>query len=152
MTMFQGAIALVPSLGPWFGAATLVAILLKAWQPFKMMAIGQAESHNERLIARVAKLEDDAGRFNERQATEREQHAALIQLMRHRLANMTMCLDALLMLLETAPERVGESVVRIKEMRARHEAMELTEKVAVTAAILNATGAPAPGYEPPPAG
>ena len=59
---------------------------------------------------------------------------------RHRLNNVTQCLDALLMLLETAPDKAAEHVSRIKDMRARQMAAEAAEKGAIHAtAIKGAT-------------
>lgn len=55
---------------------------------------------------------------------------------RHRLNNVTMCLDALLLLLETAPEKAAEHVARIKEMRAAQMRAEAAEKGAIHAAAI----------------
>ncbi len=55
---------------------------------------------------------------------------------RHRLNNVTQCLDALLLLLETAPERAQEHVARIRQMRADQMKAEALEKGAVQAAIV----------------
>lgn len=55
---------------------------------------------------------------------------------RHRLNNLTQCLDALLMLLETAPEKAAEHVARIKAMRATQMAAEAAEKGAALAAAI----------------
>lgn len=55
---------------------------------------------------------------------------------RHRLNNVTQCLDALLMLLETAPEKAAAHVIRIKEMRAAQMAAEAAEKGAIHGATI----------------
>lgn len=55
---------------------------------------------------------------------------------RHRLNNVTQCLDALLLLLETAPEKAAQHVVRIKEMRAAQMAAEAAEKGAISGAAI----------------
>lgn len=60
---------------------------------------------------------------------------------RHRLNNVTACLDALLLLIETAPEKAAQHVARIKEMRAAQMTAEAAEKGAIHAiAIERAEG------------
>ena len=60
---------------------------------------------------------------------------------RHRLNNVTACLDALLMLLETAPEKAAEHVKRIKELRAAQMQAEAEEKGQIMAASILRTRA-----------
>lgn len=55
---------------------------------------------------------------------------------RHRINNLTQCLDALLLLLETAPDKAAEHVARIKAMRAAQIAAEGAEKGAIHAATI----------------
>jgi hypothetical protein len=55
---------------------------------------------------------------------------------RHRLNNVTTCLDALLLLLETAPEKAAEHVARIKQMRTAQMAAEAAEKGAIHGAAI----------------
>jgi signal transduction histidine kinase len=86
------------------------------------------------LITRVEKLERKID-------AERDRYEALIAIMRHRLNNSDQCIDALLMLLETAPERVADAVSMIKEMRSRQREAEAAEKAAFHAANI-ATGMP----------
>lgn len=50
---------------------------------------------------------------------------------RHRLNHVTQCFDALMLLLEMAPERATEHVARIKEMRAAQMMAEAAEKGAI---------------------
>lgn len=89
------------------------------------------------LINRVEKLER---KLDE----ERTQHEAVVTLLRHRLNNSDQCIDALLMLLEAAPDRVPEAVSKIKEMRARQRTDEAIEKGAYLGAKTAAAGATAP--------
>jgi hypothetical protein len=86
------------------------------------------------LITRGEKLERKID-------AERDRYEALIAIMRHRLNNSDQCIDALLMLLETAPERVADAVSMIKEMRSRQREAEAAEKAAFHAANI-ATGMP----------
>jgi len=69
---------------------------------------------------------------------ERAIHEAQIAIMRHRLNNSDQCIDALLMLLETSPDKVSEAVGMIKEMRARQREAEAQEKAAFHAAKISA--------------
>lgn len=55
---------------------------------------------------------------------------------RHRINNLTQCLDALLLLLETAPDKAAAHVARIKAMRAAQIAAEGAEKGAIHAATI----------------
>jgi signal transduction histidine kinase len=79
------------------------------------------------LLKRVETLER---RLDE----ERALHEAQIAIMRHRLNNSDQCIDALLMLLETSPDKVSEAVVMIKDMRVRQREAEAVEKAAFHAA------------------
>lgn len=70
---------------------------------------------------------------------ERSRHEAERKIDRHRINNLTQCLDALLMLLEVAPDKASEHVAKIKEMRERQAANETVEKAAVQAAAITAS-------------
>lgn len=86
------------------------------------------------LIARVDKLEK---KLDE----ERALHEAQIAIMRHRLNNSDQCIDALLMLLETSPDKVSKAVGMIKQMRERQRRAEAEEKAAFHAANVARAGA-----------
>lgn len=118
--------------------AVLVGILnllvgggLVAWikqRPrMKEIEISAEERFRTDLATRVEKLEKKID-------AERDRYEALIAIMRHRLNNSDQCIDALLMLLETSPDKVAEAVQMIKEMRARQREAEATEKAAFHAA------------------
>ena len=84
--------------------------------------------------------EREANLLDER-AAEMENMRAKIERMeaeravdRHRINNVTACLEALLLLLETAPEKAAEHVARIRTMRAAQLAAEGAEKGAIHAA------------------
>jgi hypothetical protein len=97
---------------------------LVAWikQRPAMAAIEQSTEERLRsdLIARVEKLEAKID-------AERDRYERLIAIMRHRLNNSNQCLDALLLLLKTSPERGEEAIRMIEEMRARHREIEAIE-------------------------
>lgn len=142
MPNLHTAWALAPALGPWMGGAVLIAVLLRAWQPFQKMKVDRDGELVSTLIARVEKLETDlAGTRESLEAQlrlERAKHNGVMAVMRHRLNNVTACLDALLMLLEHDPSRAAEAVQRIKEMRGRQAELEASEKNAVIAASIAA--------------
>lgn len=94
------------------------------------------EKLRDDLIARVEKLEK---KLDE----ERVSHEAEMTVMRHRLNNSEQCLDALLLLLKAAPNKVAEAVKHIEEMRVRHKSEEALEKGAIVAAKI-AVAAPPP--------
>lgn len=84
---------------------------------------------------------------NEREKSLLEERAADMETMRvrlekleaersvdrHRLNNVTACLDALLLLLETAPDKAAQHVARIKAMREAQMRAEAAEKGAIHA-------------------
>jgi hypothetical protein len=83
------------------------------------------------LLRRVERLEQTLDR-------ERLRHNAERALDRHRLNNITQCFDAMLMLIETTPERASEIVTKIKEMRAVQMKAEAQEKAIIRAAEIEA--------------
>lgn len=90
------------------------------------------------LLQRVETLEKDikeerGARELERARyeAERTRHEAQMALMRHRLNNSDQSLDALLMLLETSPNKVASAVGLIKDMRHRQRTEEAVEKAAL---------------------
>lgn len=127
--------------------AALLAMIVRQLPPLykintdRRTAIDKSEAdENAALRARVEKLET--------KAEEREQHHANeLQVMRHRLNNVMMCLDALMLLLETAPDKAAEHVQRIKEMRESQRANEANESAIIaasrTVAVVANSGVPA---------
>lgn len=88
----------------------------------------------EAMRDRIEKLE---ARAEQKDA----EHEAEIRVMRHRLNNVTSCLDALLLLLKTSPDKAAEHVGLITEMRERQMAAEAAEKGAIAGArVAAATG------------
>jgi len=81
----------------------------------------------EAMRTRIEKLED---RLEKKDA----EHEAEVKIIRHRLNNVTQAFEALLLLLETAPDKAAEHVQRIKALRADQIKAEAAEKGAVAAA------------------
>lgn len=59
---------------------------------------------------------------------------------RHRINNLSQCLDALLMMIEMDPGKAAEAASRIKAMRATQMEAEATEKAAIHQAEILAAG------------
>ncbi|WP_174286620.1 hypothetical protein [Sphingomonas bacterium] len=124
----------------------LVGGALVAWikQRPKMRELEQNAEGKLRddLMERVRKLEADATAQAALREAERARHEAEMKIMRHRVNNSDQCLDALLLLLKTAPEKVNQAVQHIEEMRTRQRGEIAAEKgaqagaqVAVTAVL-----------------
>lgn len=96
------------------------------------------DSLRKDLLLRVENLERTLDVERRNREAERARHEAQMALMRHRLNNSDQCLDALLMLIETSPEKVADAVRMIKEMRGRQRAEEALEKAALHTAEIAA--------------
>lgn len=117
--------------GIWVAAIGLVGILIRQIGPWNRQAHQAEVQLRNDLMRRVRRLESGIER-------ERTIHKAEIQMDRHRLNNITGCFDALLLLIEMAPEKAAESVRRIKEMRSRQMGDEAAEKATIRAAEITA--------------
>lgn len=122
---------------PWTAGGVLViafsmlGLLIRQIGPWKKQ-VSEAEDHiRSDLIRRVERLERTLD-------SERAIHKAERSLDRHRLNNVTQCFDALLLLIEMAPERASEAVQKIKEMRAAQLRAEAEEKAVIRAAEIAA--------------
>ncbi len=104
--------------GIWVLVILAVLTAIKAWPRLKEMQLGADGSLRTDLLARISQLETQVGAMETAQTEERERHQAEMQILRHRLNNETASLDALLLLLETNPDRTIESIAKIKELRA----------------------------------
>lgn len=116
-----------------FGGGILVAIV-KAWPQLKKIA-----AEREASAAKIAN-EREANLLTERAEEMKEMRAQMAameaerQIDRHRINNLTQCLDALLMLIEQDPSKAAEAAKRIKDMRVAQMAAEAAEKGAVASA------------------
>lgn len=124
----------------WGVLALLVTAMVRLWPAMTRL---RGEREKSLLEARAAdnsdlrqRVEDLEGRLER----DRTQHDAERKIDRHRINNLTQCLDALLMLLEVAPEKAAEHVAKIKAMRAEQAANETVEKSALSAAAIQASG------------
>lgn len=113
----------------------LLGIAIRQVNPWRKQTIEADQKLRDDLLNRVEKLE---GILERKDAL----HAAERALDRHRINNVTQCLDALLLLLEQDPSKAAEAVSRIKEMRARQLEAEALEKATIHAAEIVAKNEP----------
>jgi predicted glycoside hydrolase/deacetylase ChbG (UPF0249 family) len=106
----------------------------------KMREIAQTaeEKLRDDLMERVRKLEAAAEAQAAAREAERARHEAEMSIMRHRVNNSDQCLDALLLLLKTSPDKVDQAVHHIEAMRVRQREEIALEKGAQVGAIVAA--------------
>ena len=94
-----------------------ILTLIKGWPALKKVQSESDASLRDTLLQRIATLETTVTRLESELRSERDRHAAEMALILNRLNNETQSLDALLLLIEAAPEKVPDNIGRIKEMR-----------------------------------
>lgn len=118
----------------------VISLIIKQWGPWQIIAGDQRRADIEGMGKRIAELEARLDRQTTEYATKIEQkevaHAAEMQVVRHRMNNIDQCFTMLLALIELDPSRASEAAARVRQMRERQEANEVTEKSAITAARL----------------
>ncbi|MFS0737564.1 hypothetical protein ABC347_10985 [Sphingomonas sp. 1P06PA] len=92
----------------------------------------RAEEMRE-MRERMAKLEAQM-------AAKDAQHDAERASDRHRINNLSQCLDMLLGLIEQDPKKAAAAAARVKAMREKQMEAEALEKAAIHAAAIAATG------------
>lgn len=65
---------------------------------------------------------------------QQQRHSAERALSRHQITNITQCFDAVILLIETNPERSPEIIIKVKAMRATQIIAEAEEKAAIRCA------------------
>lgn len=96
--------------------------------------LGQIKMLNERHDKLEAEIRTERERCDAEMQAMRANHDAVIQIFRHRLNNETMSLDALLMLMEAAPDKVADNVAKIKLLRAERAQTIALEQGAIAGA------------------
>ncbi|MEG8016122.1 hypothetical protein [Sphingomonas sp. 22R3R2A-7] len=121
----------------------MISLIIRQWGPWQVIAGSQRRADIEGMGKRIAELEARLDRQSVQHEAkieqERREHAAELQIMRHRMNNLDQCLTMLLALIELDPERARDSAARVRQMRERQEANEIAEKGAIAAARLTAT-------------
>jgi hypothetical protein len=88
----------------------------------------------------VKQLSDRVKAVEQASSQERALCDAQLSVLRHRMNNLAGSFDGLLLLIEMAPEKAPEFVVRIKEQRMAQEKAEAAERSSVRAAMIAAAG------------
>lgn len=118
--------------GTVVSACAVVAIaIIKQWGPWKLAATTEREGDFNRLRSEIDELRSECKSLRKALDSERRHHEAERSVDRHRLNNITQCFDALVLLLETNPERAQEALVKVKEMRSAQMQAEAVEKTAI---------------------
>ena len=120
--------------GAWATFLALLGVIVRQVGPWRKQRDDAEDKLRGDLIKRIDKLEEQVREKDRLHDADRARHEAERALDRHRLNNVTQCLDALLLLLEQAPERATEAVARIKEMRGKQIIAEAQEKATIRAA------------------
>lgn len=127
------------------GIYALLGAVIGGYFKFKPLAIKLANEREANLLReRSEEMERMRVRMDAVEAaartasTEADKQIALLQaeraIDRHRINNVTQCLDALILLIEQDPARASEAATRIKAMRADQMKAEAAEKGVVAVA------------------
>ena len=119
---------------PWGWGLFLVTCtaLIKGWPAIADATTRAKAALGDRRMSRIEKLE--ALIENQRAAYEAE-----ISILRHQCNNLSASLDALLLLIETAPEKAASHAARIRQMRVEQGKSESAEKATIRGARITAT-------------
>lgn len=149
--------------GVWLAALGILGLLLRQVGPWRKQVSDAESDLRTELHAQLDELKKQVEKERLEHATEmrafnmerdelndrfallekafsRQQirHNAERALDRHRLNNINACFDALLLLLKASPEKAGEAVAMIEDMRAKQLVAEAEEKAIIRAAEIKA--------------
>lgn len=131
MPGFSSGLQQLTAGGVVVAALSLFGLLIRQIGPWRKQVTEVEEHLRSDLLRRVERLERTLER-------ERARHNAERSLDRHRLNNVTQCFDALLLLIKADPEKAGEAVALIEELRAKQIVAEAEEKAIIRAAEIAA--------------
>lgn len=124
-------VGMLPSVGIIGVFALCITAVVTVWlRGFPTLKRDQLDADGllrKDLLARLLAVEVRLASVEADNVRLRELHAGEMTIMRHKLANETASLDALLMLLAAVPDKVNDHIERIKQMRderARNVAIE----------------------------
>lgn len=121
--------------GAWTAALTMVGtvitLIIRQIGPWRKQTTEAEQRLREELERRLDRVEKKLARREARHEAERS-------LDRHKIRNLIQCLDAVLFVLEKAPDKTVEVVAEIRVMRARQMETEAAEAAAIHAADLMA--------------
>lgn len=130
---------IVSIMGGFVGSAGLGG-MLKTWLDHKR---GVRKATDEVALSLVTQLTNRIEILEAESARERVLCDAKLGIQRHRINNLSGNFDALLLLIEMAPEKAADMVAKIKERRSQQEQAEAVEKAALAAvAVQFADGRP----------
>lgn len=120
---------------PWgWGLFLSVSLaLIKGWPAIADATLKAKMALGDRRTSRIEKLESKIDQ-------QRVSYEAEIGVLRHGLNNVTACLDALLLLIEAAPEAAREHAARVRKMMADQAATQEREKAVIRAARIVSAG------------
>lgn len=113
-----------------------MAALVRVWPSLKKIANEREANLLTERAEDMEAMRADLAKMKAEIKQQQVQHEAERAVDRHRINNLQACLDSFLMLIEQDPQKAGEAVVRIKEMRARQAESEAAEKAAIRAAAI----------------
>lgn len=122
--------------GAWATFLALLSalgVIVRMIGPWKKQTTDAEDKLRKDLMVRVENLEK---KLEHKDAI----HAAERALDRHKIRNLNQCLDAVLMILETAPEKTVEVVGKVRVMREAQLKAEAAEAAAIHAAEIAAAG------------
>lgn len=115
----------------WAAFFVMLGVLIRQLVPWRKAKLDADQKLREDLLQRVQRLEHQL----ERQQTR---HNAERALDRTSLNNVTQCFDAMLLLIEMAPEKAAETAIRIRDMRSAQMKAEAELKAVITQAEMEA--------------
>lgn len=114
----------------------VVVAIIKSWPAIKKIGadreanlLTERAEEMDKLRERIEKLESASERKD-------KQHEAERAADRHRINNLSQCLDALLLLIEQDPSKAAEAASAIRRMRAEQLERENAEKAAIRVAVI----------------
>lgn len=119
-------------------ALSLIALLIKSIGPWSKQRSDAEEAFRNGLLKREGDLTERVNKLEGAMTRQQIRHNAERALDRHRLNNITACFDALMLLVETSPEKASEAVAKVRQMRADQMRAEAEEKAIIRAAEIAA--------------
>jgi len=110
---------------------TILVLVIRQIGPWRKQRDEAEEKLRSALTKRVQRLERKI-------EIKDAKHEAERALDRHKIRNLNQCLDAVLMILETAPEKTVEVVAKVRTMRETQLAAEMREAGEIHAATIAA--------------
>ncbi|WP_308815580.1 hypothetical protein [Sphingomonas sp. GV3] len=108
----------------WGLLLTVTVALIRGWPAIVDATTKAKTALGDRRLSRIEKLEAKI-------EVQNASHEVEVGLLRHQLNNVIGCLDALLLLIETAPDKAAEHAARIRAMRKEQSKTAVVEKATI---------------------